>query len=116
MLTTAKADLQPHIVGVFEKLSKVCGRRICQVKRKAGQERIEQASLMGAQLLAFAAAEEGALDGVWFIAAVRMHNGRILDAAVCKTQPVIGAFSGKVDAGFPQKMRPRTYYQNAFLS
>ena len=46
MLAAAKADLEPHIVGMLEKCSKICRRRICQIERKLRQQRLEQAGLM----------------------------------------------------------------------
>src|SRR5690242_15706900 len=88
MLAAAEADFEADIVRARKQRAKVGRRLLRQVEREARQQRVEQAGLMRAQLLALAPPEKGALDSIRFIVVLEMHNGRILDAAVCKTQPI----------------------------
>ena len=61
MLAAAESDLEAHrLDGVREQHRRIGRRGICEVERKARQQRVEQGRLLRPKLVAFAPAEEGA--------------------------------------------------------
>jgi hypothetical protein len=89
MLGAAETDFEVDKINAIRKQTFESRRwRLPQVDGKLRQRCCEQVGLMLPQFLAPAAAEKGPAGALIVCGVGGMHNGRILDAAVAKIQPM----------------------------